>query len=152
MLAPGALFSAGDGHGVQGDGEVCINALEICLTGTFTFTLHKGGGAGPALRYPRAETPTHFISMGMNEDLDLAMKQALREMIAFICAPQQPLARGGLPVLLAGGGLPRHPDGERREGRSRHAEEGAAVLSLHHILGLNSEFSTTFCTRPPIRR
>ena len=32
----GARFSAGDGHGVQGDGEVCINALEICLTGTFT--------------------------------------------------------------------------------------------------------------------
>ena len=77
----GANFSAGDGHGVQGDGEVCINALETCLTGTFTFTLHKNTG----LRFPRAETPTHFISMGLNEDLDLAMKQALREMIAFIC-------------------------------------------------------------------
>ncbi|MBU6497840.1 MAG: acetamidase/formamidase family protein, partial [Rhodospirillales bacterium] len=82
VWAAGALFSAGDGHGVQGDGEVCINALETCLTGTFTFVLHKGAG----LRYPRAETPTHFISMGMNEDLDLAMKQALREMISFICA------------------------------------------------------------------
>jgi acetamidase/formamidase len=82
VLAPGALFSAGDGHGVQGDGEVCINALEICLTGTFTLVLHKGAG----LAYPRAETPTHFISMGMHEDLDVAMKTALREMIAFICA------------------------------------------------------------------
>jgi acetamidase/formamidase len=87
----GAKFSAGDGHGVQGDGEVCINALEICLTGTFTLILHKnpspGGGARtPALAYPRAETATHFISMGMNEDLDLAMKQALREMIRFITA------------------------------------------------------------------
>jgi len=83
----GGKFSAGDGHGVQGDGEVCINALEICLTGTFTLTLHKGGGArDPALSYPRAETATHFISMGMNEDLDLAMKQALREMIRFITA------------------------------------------------------------------
>ncbi|HTC07326.1 MAG TPA: acetamidase/formamidase family protein [Acetobacteraceae bacterium] len=83
----GANFSAGDGHGVQGDGEVCINALEICLTGTFTLTLHKGGGArAPLLSYPRAETPTHFISMGMHEDLDVAMKTALREMIAFICA------------------------------------------------------------------
>ena len=92
----GANFSAGDGHGVQGDGEVCINALEICLTGTFTLTLHKNmasGGAGPAgsrpraplLAYPRAETATHFISMGMHEDLDVAMKTALREMIAFIC-------------------------------------------------------------------
>jgi acetamidase/formamidase len=83
----GAKFSAGDGHGVQGDGEVCINALEICLTGTFTLILHKGNGArDPLLSYPRAETATHFISMGMNEDLDLAMKQALREMIRFISA------------------------------------------------------------------
>jgi acetamidase/formamidase len=83
----GARFSAGDGHGVQGDGEVCINALEICLTGTFTLTLHKGGGArSPVLRYPRGETATHYISMGMHEDLDVAMKTALREMIAFICA------------------------------------------------------------------
>jgi len=83
----GALFSAGDGHGVQGDGEVCINALEMCLTGHFRLTLEKGGGAAdPALRFPRAETATHFVSMGLNEDLDLAMKQALREMIAFIVA------------------------------------------------------------------
>lgn len=83
VWAEGALFSAGDGHGVQGDGEVCINALEICLTGTFTFTLHKSSGT-PLLSYPRAETPTHYISMGMHEDLDQAMKQALRQMIAFI--------------------------------------------------------------------
>lgn len=83
----GALFSAGDGHGVQGDGEVCINALEICLTGHFRLSLVKGGGPrDPALKFPRAETKTHYITMGMNEDLDLAMKQALREMIAFICA------------------------------------------------------------------
>jgi acetamidase/formamidase len=47
--------------------------------------LHKKAGPAPLLAYPRAETPTHFISMGMNADLDLAMKQALREMIAFIC-------------------------------------------------------------------
>ncbi len=83
VWAEGALFSAGDGHGVQGDGEVCINALEICLTGTFTFVLHKASGA-PLATYPRAETPTHYISMGMHEDLDQAMKQALRQMIAFI--------------------------------------------------------------------
>jgi acetamidase/formamidase len=85
VWARGALFSAGDGHGVQGDGEVCINALEICLTGTFTLTLHKKHGDEPLLTYPRAETPTHFITMGMNEDLDEAMRRALREMIAFIC-------------------------------------------------------------------
>jgi acetamidase/formamidase len=83
----GANFSAGDGHGVQGDGEVCINALEMCLTGHFRLTLEKGGGAkDPILKFPKAETKTHYVSMGMNEDLDLAMKQALREMIAFIVA------------------------------------------------------------------
>jgi acetamidase/formamidase len=85
VWAEGGLFSAGDGHGVQGDGEVCINALEICLTGTFTLILHKGNGPNkPLLAYPRAETATHFITMGMNEDLDQAMKQAVREMIRFI--------------------------------------------------------------------
>ncbi len=77
----GANFSVGDGHGVQGDGEVCVTALEMCLNGRFTFVLHKGAG----LKLPRAETPTHFISMGMHEDLDQAMKTALREMISFIC-------------------------------------------------------------------
>jgi acetamidase/formamidase len=81
VCVPGANFSVGDGHGVQGDGEVCVTALEMGLTGTFTFVLHKG----MALKMPRAETPTHYISMGLNEDLDQAMKQALREMIAFIC-------------------------------------------------------------------
>ena len=82
----GARFSAGDGHGLQGDGEVCVSALEICMDGVFTFILHSGDGPrAPRLRYPRAETPTHFISMGFDEDLDQAMKTALREMIAFIC-------------------------------------------------------------------
>ena len=85
--AEGALFSAGDGHGVQGDGEVCFTALEMCLTGQFTLLLHKGGGTrDPVLRFPRAETPSHYISMGLNEDLDQAMKQAVREMITLICA------------------------------------------------------------------
>jgi acetamidase/formamidase len=87
VWVPGGLFSAGDGHGVQGDGEVCISALEMCLTGTFTLILHKGGGtARPLLTRPRAETATHFITMGVNEDMDQAMKQAVREMIAFICS------------------------------------------------------------------
>jgi acetamidase/formamidase len=87
VFVPGANFSAGDGHGIQGDGEVCVNALEMCLTGTFKLILHKNvGSSAPLLVHPRAETLTHYICMGMNEDLDLAMKQALREMIAFICS------------------------------------------------------------------
>ena len=99
VWVPGGNFSVGDGHGVQGDGEVCVTALEMCLTGTFTFTLHKGTG----LKMPRAETPTHFITMGLNEDLDQAMKQALREMIAFITSrtnlsPEQAYAFCSLAV------------------------------------------------------
>jgi acetamidase/formamidase len=87
VFVPGANFSVGDGHGIQGDGEVCVNALEMCLTGTFTFILHPKTDPGTkTFIYPRAETSTHFISMGMHENLDFAMKQALREMIAFICS------------------------------------------------------------------
>jgi acetamidase/formamidase len=87
VFTEGAMFSAGDGHGVQGDGEVCINALETCLTGHFRLSVVKGGGfKDPVLKYPRAETKTHYITMGMHEDLDIAMKTALREMIAFICS------------------------------------------------------------------
>jgi len=87
VFVSGANFSVGDGHGMQGDGEVCVNALEICLTGTFTFLLHPATDPGAkTFAYPRAETPTHYISMGMHEDLDEATRIALREMIAFICA------------------------------------------------------------------
>ena len=76
----GALFSVGDGHGVQGDGEVCLMALEICLAGTFELILRKD----LTLKFPRAETATHWITLGLNEDLDQAAKQALREMIKLL--------------------------------------------------------------------
>lgn len=94
VFVPGANFSVGDGHGLQGDGEVCVMALETNLRGTFTLILHKKPrGSDALLTFPRAETPTHYISMGLNEDLDLAMKQALREMIAFIVARSNLSAR-----------------------------------------------------------
>lgn len=76
----GALFSAGDGHAVQGDGEVCYTAIETSMTGTLQFRVRKGA----RLKWPRAETPTHIITMGFNEDLDLAAKTALREMIEYL--------------------------------------------------------------------
>jgi acetamidase/formamidase len=82
VFVPGAKFSAGDGHAVQGDGEVCLTALETCLRGTFELVLHKG----MTLAMPRAITPTHYIALGLNEDLDDAAKQALREMIAWLVA------------------------------------------------------------------
>jgi acetamidase/formamidase len=79
----GALFSCGDGHGTQGDGEVCVTALETALDGTFSFIVHKPLD-GRTLTNPRAETPSHFISMGFNASLDEALRIAVREMIDLI--------------------------------------------------------------------
>lgn len=76
----GALFSAGDGHALQGDGEVCLTAIETSLTGTFEFKVRKD----LHVTFPRAETATHYVAMGLNEDLDDAARQALREMIRWI--------------------------------------------------------------------
>jgi len=76
----GALFSCGDGHGLQGDGEVCVTAIETALRGRFEFVLRDDIG----LRTPRAETPTHFITMGLDPDLDQCAMLALRDMIAFL--------------------------------------------------------------------
>lgn len=81
----GALFSCGDGHGVQGDGEVCLTALETALTGTFQLVLHKAESktvARPAT--PRATTPTHLVTMGFDPDLDRAMEIALKDMIDWL--------------------------------------------------------------------
>lgn len=80
VFVPGAMFSCGDGHGAQGDGEVCVTAIETALEGEFTFVLHKGLG----LVYPRAETPTHYITMGMDPDLDQCVVRALRDMIVLL--------------------------------------------------------------------
>lgn len=79
VYVPGANFSVGDGHAVQGDGEVCLTALETCLKGRFEVVLHQR-----QLNFPRAITPTHYITMGFDLDLDLAAKQALRNMIQWL--------------------------------------------------------------------
>ena len=74
------LFSCGDGHAAQGDGEVCITAIETALTGTFRLTVRDD----LHFTYPRAETPTHYITMGMDPDLDQCAVMALRDMIALL--------------------------------------------------------------------
>ena len=80
VYATGALFQVGDGHAGQGNGEVDITALETSLTGTFQFVLHKSEKSS----YPRAETPTHYIAMGFDDDLSNATRKALRNMIDFL--------------------------------------------------------------------
>jgi acetamidase/formamidase len=76
----GGLLSIGDGHALQGDGEVTGTALETSLRGTFEIRVRKG----ERLRWPRAETPTHYIAMGLHEDLDEATRLATREMVEFL--------------------------------------------------------------------
>lgn len=84
VFTPGALFYAGDGHAGQGDGEMDITALETSLRGTFRFELIKN----TQQKWPRAETPTDYISMGFNKDLAAATTQAAEEMINFLAATQ----------------------------------------------------------------
>ena len=76
----GALFEVGDGHAGQGNGEVDITAMETQLTGTFQFIVRKD----LHLKWPRAETPTHYISMGLHEDLTEATRLAIRDAIDFL--------------------------------------------------------------------
>lgn len=76
----GALFQVGDGHAGQGDGEVDITAMETPLTGTFRFVVRKD----LHLTWPRAETPTHYIVMGTDEDLTVATQIAVHEMLDFL--------------------------------------------------------------------
>ncbi len=83
--AKGALFEVGDGHAGQGNGEVDITALETWLSGTFRFVVHKD----QHLLWPRAETPTSYISMGFDEDLKTATVMAVRNMIDFLVSDKQ---------------------------------------------------------------
>src|SRR5215510_4305683 len=77
---PGALLSVGDGHALQGHGEVSLSAVETSLKGEIQVVLHKGR----PLRWPRAETPTHYITMGLAPDLDEAARIATHEMLDFL--------------------------------------------------------------------
>jgi len=77
---PGGLLSMRDGHALQGDGEVSVSAVETSLRGTIQVFVRKGKW----IRWPRAETPTHFISMGLHPDLNEAARIAVREMIDFL--------------------------------------------------------------------
>ena len=80
VYAPGALFSIGDAHAAQGQGEVDLTAIETALRGKFQFIVRKD----LKLTWPRAETATHWIAMGLNPNLEEAMKMAVRETILFI--------------------------------------------------------------------
>jgi acetamidase/formamidase len=76
----GALLEIGDGHAGQGNGEVDITALETSLIGRFQLIVRKD----LKLTWPRGETPTHWIAMGIDKDLVTATKTAIRQAIDFL--------------------------------------------------------------------
>jgi acetamidase/formamidase len=76
----GALLEIGDGHAGQGNGESDITALETSLTGRFQLIVRKD----MHLTWPRAETPTHYIAMGIDSNLVVATKNAIRQAIDFL--------------------------------------------------------------------
>ena len=96
VFARGALFEVGDGHVGQGNGEVDITALETSLVGTLQFVVRKGTNQ----KYPRAETPTHYISMGFHAELYAATRTAVREMIDFLVAEKH-LTRDDAYMLIS---------------------------------------------------
>ena len=77
IWAEGALFSAGDGHAAQGDGEVNITAIETSLEGEFRLDVRPDF----ELSLPIAVTPTHLITMGFDPSLDQAARSAVRSLL-----------------------------------------------------------------------
>ncbi|HEV2386294.1 MAG TPA: acetamidase/formamidase family protein [Candidatus Acidoferrales bacterium] len=92
----GALFSVGDGHVGQGDGEVDGTAIEAALRGTFEFRLRKKGN----LRWPRAETPDAYMTMGFDPDLNAAAQMAVHEMVGYLVS-ERGLSRGDAYMLCS---------------------------------------------------
>jgi acetamidase/formamidase len=86
----GALFSCGDGHAAQGDGEVCISAIETSMTATLRFTLRRDFSleepefqtGGPLS--PRTNTGPYYATMGIAPDLMEATKKAVRKMLVYL--------------------------------------------------------------------
>ena len=150
VAVDGALFSTGDGHFAQGDGEVCVTAVEMGATCVVRFRVHKGEAARRGIRFPRFAhgdyftdprwaAPRHFVAtMGMpvdaegvnhGEDLNLACRNALLAMLDLL--GERGLQPGaGLRDRERGG---RPPDQQRR-GRPERDRLGAPAGG--HLPGL----------------
>lgn len=83
----GALFSIGDTHAAQGDGEVCGTAIEASMETTVKFTLHKGKTIQeprfsiPGPPTPEADSRGYFVTTAHGEDMFKASQNAIRYMI-----------------------------------------------------------------------
>jgi len=92
VQAPGALFSCGDAHAAQGDGEVCVTGLESPMYGALRFTLHKDRPI-PAPQYltggalaPRVADAPWYGTTGVGPDLFLGAQEAVRAMVDHLSA------------------------------------------------------------------
>lgn len=87
VQVPGALFYTGDSHFVQGDGEVALTALEGSARATFKISVLKSGKdkiPGKTLSQPLVENQEFWITPGLDEDLDEAMRKSTREALRFL--------------------------------------------------------------------
>ena len=75
----GGQFFTGDGHAVQGDGEVDGGAIEISLKPTLQFIVHKG----KTIKQPRVETATDYLTTGLDVDLNVATESRFRKRSIF---------------------------------------------------------------------
>src|ERR1700727_1609771 len=85
-----ALFSCGDAHGAQGDGEVCVTGLEAPMFAAMRFTLEPGRSI-PAPQYrtpapltPRVDSAPFYATTGVGGDLYIAAQDAVRAMVDHI--------------------------------------------------------------------
>lgn len=91
----GANFHIGDGHAAQGNGEVDLTAIETSLIGQLQFIVRKD----MKLTWPRAETPTHIITMGTDRNLTAATKIAVREMMHYLVSEKNLSIEDAYPLI-----------------------------------------------------
>jgi acetamidase/formamidase len=86
LWCEGGLFSCGDAHGAQGDGEVCVSAVECAMRATLRFELRKQTIAGPSFRVPHAVgvTGPYRGTMGIDAELMEGARTAVRNMIGWL--------------------------------------------------------------------
>jgi acetamidase/formamidase len=86
----GGLFSCGDAHGAQGDGEVCVTGIEAPMAGAFRVSVEKGRSipapqwSSPGPLTPRVDAGGFYATTGVGPDLFVAAQDALRAMVAYL--------------------------------------------------------------------
>jgi acetamidase/formamidase len=108
VFVDGARFSCGDPHAAQGDGEVCVTAVECPMTASLRFRVHKQGIAAPSFRVPAPAVSTkdaggYHATMGIDADLMTGAKKATRAMIEWLVA-EHGLTREDAYVLCSAAG------------------------------------------------